>query len=446
MHRDRRAASAQHRQRQGGLVTIRTSAEWQLTRWNDAVGYWLVLLIPAALVSASGVADVCCSIVAILFVALSTARGDWSWLRRPWIACMALLWGYLCLRSLLSAHPVHSFGAAVIWLRYVVLAVAVGEMMQDDGKRNRLLTILVWSVLFLSADTLLQYCIGVDIMGRQISYITGNGGTGLGSSVILRLSGPFSRDFVGVTIAWLVLPPLLWLLDRRRWLLAAVLGLCSLLAVALSGERMGLVTIGLYAVCLIALLPRWRWWLLGAIGLIVLMLGLALASRPILYERLFSIWQVLIHFGRSSYVILWKGGWALGMTHPIFGIGVANYRKACLDPALGPLLVPPNSYPRCSTHPHNFYLEWFIAGGFPAIAAFIASMILLMRDLFRYRGVWTWLFAGLAATILVRLWPLGPTTSFFHSWFAIPLFLYVGLALSYLPALELRPEPTDISE
>jgi hypothetical protein len=60
-------------------------------------------------------------------------------------------------------------------------------------------------------------------------------------------------------------------------------------------------------------------------------------------------------------------------------------------------------------------------------------MGLLLRDLLVHGDRRNLLFAGLVATILMRLWPLAPTTSFFLSWSAIPLFLVIGWALSYLP-------------
>ena len=60
-------------------------------------------------------------------------------------------------------------------------------------------------------------------------------------------------------------------------------------------------------------------------------------------------------------------------------------------------------------------------------------MGLLIRDLLIYGDRRNVLFAGLVATVLMRLWPLAPTTSFFQNWSAIPLFLMIGWALSYLP-------------
>ena len=72
-------------------------------------------------------------------------------------------------------------------------------------------------------------------------------------------------------------------------------------------------------------------------------------------------------------------------------------------------------------------------------------MGLLLRDLLMYGDRRSLLFAGLVATMLMRLWPLAPTTSFFHNWSAIPLFLMIGWALSWLPQrrspVEQNPAP-----
>jgi hypothetical protein len=64
---------------------------------------------------------------------------------------------------------------------------------------------------------------------------------------------------------------------------------------------------------------------------------------------------------------------------------------------------------------------------------FVTAMGLLLRDLLVYGDTRNLLFTGLVATILMRLWPVASTTSFFHNWSAIPLFLTIGWALSYLP-------------
>ena len=197
---------------------------------------WLVPLVPIALVSVSGVADVFCSVVAILFIVRAAVRRDGSAFNQSWFIALLLLWIYLCIRSAFAAHAGASLGEAIIWLRYPVFAIAAGKALSNADDRRRFVTITVCSVLFLSADAILQYCIGYDVTAHQ-------------QQNDMRLTGPFGRPRVGITIAWMFLPPLLALIERRRWLWAAALGGTSILAIVLSGERTSLATLGLDVIC-----------------------------------------------------------------------------------------------------------------------------------------------------------------------------------------------------
>lgn len=389
-------------------------------RIGTDVERWLVMLVPVALVTISGVADVFCSIVAILFVIRAIARRDGSWLNRPWFLALLTLWLYLCIRSILAIQPGRSLSEAVIWLRYPVFAIAAGKVLLDERDRERFIRIAAWCVLLLSLDAIFQFFAGYDIVAQP-------------EEEGIRLTGPFGRPRVGITIAWMFLPPLLALVERRHWLWAGALGVSSTMAIALSGERMSLGTLGLDAVGLMILLPQWRRQIMLAAGICATFLILVMIAKPSLYERqVNSTLRVAATLGESPYGVIWARGLAIAAEHPAVGVGMRNYRVVCPEPSFGPMQEPHN-YPRCSTHPHNYYLEWLIAGGVPALAAFVVAIGLLLRDLLVSGDRGSLLFAGLVATVLMRLWPLAPTTSFFHNWSAIPLFLTIGWALSYLP-------------
>ena len=391
-----------------------------VTRICGTIERWLVLLVPIALVSVSGVADVLCSVAAMLLVVRAVLQRDNSTFNRPWIITLLMLWIYLCIRSVFATDPVASLGDAVVWLRYPMFAIAASEVLRNDGDRRRFITIYACSVGFLSADAILQYFVGYDIAAHP-------------QPGEMRLTGPFGRPRAGIALAWMFLPPLLALVQRRQWLWATALGGISIFAITLSSERMALATLGLDALGLLILLPQWRRQVLIVVGICAALVFLVMFARPSLLERqVNSTWQVVTALDQSQYGVIWNSGLAIASEHPVFGVGMKNYRIVCPDPAFGPLLGV-HDLPRCSTHPHNYYLEWLIAGGIPAVVMFVVAIGLLLRDLLAYGDRRNLLFVGLVATILMRLWPLAPTTSFFQNWCAIPLFLTIGWALAYLP-------------
>ena len=294
-------------------------------RISAVVERWLVLLVPVALVSLSGVADVFCSVLGILFLVRAVVQRSVAWLYRPWVTAFLILWIYLCLRSIVAARALESLGEAAILLRYPVFAIAVSQILRNEDDRERLATVMAWSVLFLSADAILQYCVGYDIVGQPQ----------LGG---VRLTGPFGRPRVGITVAWLFLPPLLALVQRRQWLWATALGCTSVLAIILSGERMALVTLGLDVVGLLVLLPQWRRPILAVVGAGAALLILVIAVKPVIYQReVASTLQIATRFDQSPYGVIWNSDFAIASEYPIFGVGMKNYRYVCPDPSFGPL-------------------------------------------------------------------------------------------------------------
>ena len=384
-------------------------AEVELSRIEgtaELLERWALLLIPVALVTLSGVADALCTFVAVSFFAR---------------AVLLLIWLYLLGRSLVSVEPSRSLLDALIWVRYPVFAVAVSRILPDPLWRDRLIMVSTGAVLFLACDAIVQYLVGFDIVGRPVQP---DG----------RLTGTFKSPRVGICIAWMFLPPLMGLLDQRRLWLAAVLGISSVLAIMLSGERMALLTVGLDVIFLAVLFPVWRRRILVTAVVAVAVFVLIVALQPALLDRqVFSIWRTASGLGESHYGIIWSRALAIAAEHPIFGVGMHNYRVVCPDLAFGPV-DQPDGYARCSTHPHNYYIEWLLAGGIPVLVAFITATVLLVRQILRDGQPRDGLFFGLVATLLMRLWYLASNTSFFLGWSAIPLFLYVGWALAYTPA------------
>ena len=388
-----------------------------------------LLLVPPMLASANGVADALCASIAVLFLVRSILTRDFGWLGQRWLQLFLVLWAYLCVRSLVSVQPLHSFAYALVWIRFLIFAVAVSRCMRDPLFRDRFAWVLVASFLFLSIDGVLQYLSGWDIVGRH-------------REVDGRITGPFSRPHVGITVAWLFLPPLLWLAQRGRWLIAGLFGSAALLVITVSGERMALLTLVIDLVALVLLMPTWRRGILIAtLAAGVLMAGVFVARPPLLERQVYSIGRSVSGVRGSTYGLVWERAAQIAAAFPVFGLGVDNYRVVCQEPSFGPVIAPDQNS-RCTTHPHNFWLEWLLSGGVLALVVYIAAVAFLFVDLGRNLRFRNAVFAGLFATLIMRLWPISTNTSFFHSWSAIPLFLYVGWALSCLPQDDAPPART----
>lgn len=112
----------------------------------------------------------------------------------------------------------------------------------------------------------------------------------------------------------------------------------------------------------------------------------------------------------------------------IFGIGIKMFSTECLNYL--------SEFPKaCSTHPHNMYLEIASETGVLGILAFIfiVSYVLqiflknLMNKKFNIKQV---IIFSLSACILIYIFPLRSTGSFFNNYNSSFFWIYLGLILS----------------
>jgi O-antigen ligase len=212
---------------------------------------------------------------------------------------------------------------------------------------------------------------------------------------------------------------------------------------------MGLLIVLAAAVLIGLIAPSLRRPLAIALPAAAVILGGVLYLSPKLYHReVESTAHVIADLGSTHYGIIFGSALEIARDHPIFGVGMHNYERACLEPQYGPEKVGPDQLPRCPGHPHNFYLQWLAEGGVIGLGLFVAFAVLSLRELVRWRSANrdNLIFYGLAVSLALRFWPLTSGTSFFSSWSAAPLFLVLGWSLAYCaPRREGREETDDLA-
>jgi O-antigen ligase len=385
----------------------------------------LTLFIPFALLIGKAVPDVAMSLIVILFMAHSVKVNDFSWAKKYWILPLLLLWAYGCIHSLFISPHYANFLNALPWVRFILFAAALEHWILREQKwRDWLLYSCVFAIGFLAIDAIFQYIVGVDIFGRP--------------KVGFRLTAMLDKLIVGVTIAWLYLPAMLGLVNKQKFISAFIFGLLCIAAVALSGERMALILVLSSLLIVSLLIKKLRKPALVILPFVTLMLAGLLYFKPAIYERqVSSTVAVLNNFWSSPYGVIWNSAINITKDYPLFGVGSDNFRHVCPDAKYGSDNVKVVGYSRCSTHPHNFYLQWLAETGFVGLTGFVVAMLFIFRRLLilfpqhKHDAV----YIGLIVTFASRLWPIATSTSFFHVWFAVPLWLVIGwaLALCYDP-------------
>lgn len=407
------------------IFNIMTSLDSRLT---IAAG-WLTALAPFFMLFGPAVLEIAIALISLLFLAHCYLCGNWRWVREGWVVLLLALCGYTSVRGLFTDDPVDSFQRSLLWGRYVLFAAALSFWtLRIPIVQKRLLMVLLASLAFLGADTLLQYISGTDLFGRAL--IRG------GEQV--RLTGPFSNPRVGIILAWTLFPALCALLGygwrtRNGWLGFGLM-LLAAAAIFLSGERMAFLLFGLGLAVTFLFVKQARILLLGSGVAGALAIAVLVMHNPALKERQVSeSSQAISGFWGTSYGQLWFSSLKIVEHHPLFGVGSKQFRSKCASPLYGPTSAEA-LWLRCKLHPHNLYMEWLSEAGLIGFALFLAAAVHWLYACYEARRtvLSTPLLAGLVIALLLRLWPLSATTSQFAPWSAGPFWLLLGWLLAVL--------------
>ena len=158
-------------------------------------------------------------------------------------------------------------------------------------------------------------------------------------------------------------------------------------------------------------------------------------NSPSFNSRVKDFNNILANFYDSSYGRLWESSYLLFEKNKIFGVGLKNYRVDC-DNQIDPR---PQSIPQfCSTHPHNFFLEILSETGlvgFSIFFIFFFYLIFYLKNRIRYLKSdlnfkkYSSLLYGNILILLIYVWPLKTSGSFFTTWNGSFFWLNLGIAL-----------------
>lgn len=387
----------------------------------------LVVLLPVLFLLGRVPTDITVSLVALLFLGRSAARGDWRWTRSGWFRIGMVLWLWTLIISAFALDPFLSYQQAIFWWRFLVFAAAIQWWIMDEACMRRFLIVATAVACAEALDTWAQYFTGTDLLGnaRPNPY---------------RLSGPFDEhQRAGSWLLRLMFPVILGSFSWRLWrhspglaraaLAALIILLCG--AVFASGERLvsGLTLTGL---ALAAILQKGavRRTVLAGLGLLLAVgLMLAVTNHKVVNRYVDQTMAIVDDLGKSGYGEIWRSALHIISQRPIIGVGLKNFRFACHDPDFA---LPASVALRCGTHPHNLYLEWLLGSGVVGLGLFLCLVTAWLRELLP--AAWRdtaspWLY-GPAIFVFLILWPIRPSTSFFSNWYGGMFYLSLGWALA----------------
>lgn len=401
-------------------------------RWSLPV--LIILIFPFAAFFARALADVLVVSIGLAFLYRSHKIQDWTWARKPWFMLALVLWAYLILLvSPFAEDRLQSLFHSVAFMRWPLFAAALAYwILADVPVRRKFEWTLAALAVFVIADSVYQYFVGVDIFGRP--------------SQDVRLTGPFKKLVPGtftLRIFFIALVAVYFGLEFRsdRFRVASILGLLALGAgfEFLTGERAAfamflfgslIVFVGLWVVH-----SDQRWFMAGTGAALVLLLGMAVSTQPKMVDRTINslVAGAMAYADQPGGRIL-TSALTIWADHPALGIGIKGFETTC------PEYSERGDAPECNVHPHNIYVQWLVETGAIGLGLFVALVASLFIAVWRNAKGGDGPMLPLFATVvmLTSLWPLMGSMSFFNNWIAAVIWMGIGWALA---ATNGRPAP-----
>ena len=441
-----------------------------------------IYLLPIALISGPAIPDIIISICGIIYLANIFLRKKKNINFNIFIIIIFIWCVYLIISSLISNNFLFSLENSLFFSRFFIFAFLISFIIQKNLNFLKIFTIILISTLVIvSFDSLLQFFYGYNSLGFFMpDDLSGKG----------RISGFFRGELILGSFLVRLFPLSIGLLiynfSFARNFKIYLIFLIALfnISIFVSGERSALFYCILSNIIMLILVNRFNFQILisNSITLFIILFltsyNLDLKNRIFSYtfnqlnilqitddvkkidndtvELIFNkdplldnekntknnyLFNNIIFFSEENEVFFYKS-LKIFNSNKIFGIGPKMFRLECSKDSylvdihlLNAISEKKKMSHGCNTHPHNIYLQLFtetgIIGSVPVVLFFFyiiysISLIFINNILLRKKNKHLDLEIFILISLLIPLWPLIPTGSFFNNWLNVINFLCLG--------------------
>jgi O-antigen ligase len=388
---------------------------------------WILLLFPLCLVIGPFWVNFSLILSSIIFFYELIKKNLYHKLKLKWIYFYLIFVFYTILHSFFATDFLNSLQSSFFQFRYLLFSLFIFLCISDARNIGFIIKFWLVLVLLVSFDVIYQYFFLKNIFGLPIRGV--------------RPSGVFGKELiVGAFVAYISVPIVFYYFKKfnninlKEKILYSLIYLFLFTTVALTGERLSFLIFFVSSIIIFIFNTTLKKFLLLSMSLIVF-LTIIYFNSPSFNSRVKDFNNILANFYDSSYGRLWESGYLLFDKNKIFGVGLKNYRVDC-DNQLDPR---PESIPQfCSSHPHNFFLEILSETGlvgFSIFFIFFFYLIFYLKNRIKYLKSdlnfkkYSSLLYGNILILLIYVWPLKTSGSFFTTWNGSFFWLNLGIAL-----------------
>jgi O-antigen ligase len=388
---------------------------------------WVLLLFPLCLVIGPFWVNFSLILSSVIFFYELIKKNFYYKLKLKWIYFYLIFVFYTIVHSFFATDILNSLQSSFFQFRYLLFSLFIFLCISDARNIGFIIKFWLVLVLLVSFDVIYQYFFLKNIFGLPI--------------IGLRPSGVFGKELiVGAFISYISVPIIFYYFKKfnninlKEKILYSLIYLFLFTTVALTGERLSFLIFFVSSIIIFIFNTSFKKFLLLSMSLIIFLIIIYFNSYSF-NNRVKDFNNIILNFYDSSYGRLWESSYLLFDKNKIFGVGLKNYRVDC-DSQIDPR---PESIPQfCSSHPHNFFLEILSETGlvgFSIFFIFFFYLIFYLKSRIRYLKSdlnfkkYSSLLYGNILILLIYVWPLKTSGSFFTTWNGSFFWLNLGIAL-----------------
>ena len=330
---------------------------------------------------------------------------------------------FIVLSSIFNTYDFSIRG--ILYLRfylYFIALIAILKNCKFTEHSNPL--IFIWG--FVIFDLIFQSFLGFDIFGfESFSYKTPEI-----NKVITRLTGPFDDSRAGFYLVIITIFMGIELLQKNKFILFFGINLLNCFIIPFTGERTSLIfsIILLFtSLSVLAIKKRKLFYSISILLILVAPILFKLSPENVIDRNITLLSYQIKNFKQTQWFAHFDTSLKIFKDYKFFGTGVRNFRNVCSDKSYDGRY---DKKFRCSTHPHNKYLEILSEVGiFPFITIlliFLKTSFNIIREKINYANCIT-----LMAFTIIIFDPLLPSKSFFNNWMSSIFWILLAIISTY---------------
>ena len=423
---------------------------------------WCICLMPLVLIFSNSIADIIAVGASFFFIFLSVKNNNWLWLKEPWVKICLAIYFWLIITSFFAYNVELAFSRSISWVRFVIFAASLQFFFLNNKKNiDRLIFCTLIALIYVNIEMLIEKFAGYSLYSELRELLFESPKFAGGPS---RLSGPFKdAPKSGIFLAYFIFPTILGVLKMIKKKLSYNFLLILLLSFLIiniylifeSGHRSSILSI---FISFIAFMVYFFWNKKKIIifAITIFFVGTFLYNsnlNNIKGSTYYKTIEEIKNYSNSSYGSLSLTAFKMFKHHPIFGIGLKNYRVACekdeflskghlgsgygVSPWKGHYNEELKKHyeATCSSHPHNLYLTWLAETGLIGFLLFIFFIVTTCKKILKNKRIISnqIVALGILLSLFPKLLPMMPSLNIFSNWNAICFWLLIGWLLSFFP-------------